>query len=217
MAQSEDPPAEVQEISEEQFNSMSEQERLIEAGKRAQQAAGLQQMAQGLMDKAKVATDPAEREKLLQDAHSKEVAAHGNSKMARMLQSGTFQGAAGGGGIGAGVAMGLGTVVGTLVGGVTAIPTTAVGGLVGAGVGFARGPFIKMGDPGQKKDANGKPVPGVPQAGGKDIGSASANATTNKENASPAGSRPGTSDGKPRKKPKKLEVRSGKDTQPKAS
>ena len=51
--------------------------------------------------------------------------------------------------MGAGVGAGLGTVVGSLVGGVTAIPTTGLGLLVGAGTGAIHGPWVKI--PGKKE------------------------------------------------------------------
>lgn len=80
----------------------------------------------------------------MQEAYNKELEAHGNSKRARILTSGTFQGAAGGAGIGGAVGMGLGTVVGTVVGGVATLPGVLVGGLVGAGTGVIHGPWIKL-------------------------------------------------------------------------
>ncbi|KAF2768193.1 hypothetical protein EJ03DRAFT_255605, partial [Teratosphaeria nubilosa] len=85
-----------------------------------------------------------ERQRMLQAAYDKEIEAHGQSKFARRLQSGPWQGGVGGAGIGGGVGMGVGTVVGTLVGGVVSLPTTALGGLVGMGVGGIHGPFVKL-------------------------------------------------------------------------
>lgn len=81
----------------------------------------------------------------------REIEAHGNSKKARLLSSGGFQGAVGGAGIGGAVGVGLGTVVGTVVGGVTSIPTTLLGGLVGGGVGAIHGPWIKLTGSGKGK------------------------------------------------------------------
>lgn len=52
--------------------------------------------------------------------------------------------------------MGLGTVVGTLVGGVASIPTTGLGILAGATAGAIHGPFIKVGGE-EKKWENAKP------------------------------------------------------------
>ncbi|PPJ56404.1 hypothetical protein CBER1_00690 [Cercospora berteroae] len=111
-----------------------------------QNVAKAQNMAKELKEKAAKASSPAERERLFKEAYEKEVEANGHSKMARRMQSGTWQGLFGGGGIGAGVGMGLGTVLGLLVGGILSIPTTAIGGLVGASTGAIHGPWIKVGD-----------------------------------------------------------------------
>jgi uncharacterized membrane protein len=46
--------------------------------------------------------------------------------------------------VGTGLGTGVGAVVGTLVGGVTAIPTTTVGLLVGVGTGAIHGPWVKV-------------------------------------------------------------------------
>ncbi|KAF2250193.1 hypothetical protein BU26DRAFT_297025 [Trematosphaeria pertusa] len=118
---------------------------LKEAAAAAEKALAAQSMANSLKETAKSITDSKKREKMLTDAYNKEVEAHGNSKKARMLQSGAFQGTMGGAGIGGAVGIGVGTVVGTVVGGLTAIPTTGLGALVGTGVGAIHGPFIKLG------------------------------------------------------------------------
>ena len=95
---------------------------------------------------------------MMQEAYSKELEANGNSKRARILSSGTFQGAAGGAGIGTAVGMGLGTITGTLVGTVATIPGVLVGGLIGAGTGVIHGPWIKLGgkDKGKGAEADTK-------------------------------------------------------------
>lgn len=93
---------------------------------------------------------------MMQEAYDKELEAHGNSKRARVLTSGTFQGAAGGAGIGTAVGMGLGTVTGTLVGVVATVPGVLVGGLVGAGTGVIHGPWIKLGGKGKGKGGEQK-------------------------------------------------------------
>ena len=49
-----------------------------------------------------------------------------------------------GGGVGAGVASGLGVTVGAVVSGLTAIPTTGLGMLIGAGTGLVHGPWVKF-------------------------------------------------------------------------
>ncbi|KAF2109992.1 hypothetical protein BDV96DRAFT_584932 [Lophiotrema nucula] len=124
---------------------LPDEKALKQAAMASQAAMDAQSTAQSLKSAAASITDPKKREKMLRDAYNKELEAHGNSRKARMLSSGAFQGAVGGGGIGGTVALGVGTVVGTVVGGVTAIPATGLGALIGTGVGAARGPFIKLG------------------------------------------------------------------------
>jgi hypothetical protein len=97
-----------------------------------------------LRQKVSTITDPKERERIVKEAYNKELEAHGDSKFARMIRSGAWQGLFAGGGIGAGVGVGVGTVVGTVVGGVVSIPTTALGGLIGSGVGALHGPWITL-------------------------------------------------------------------------
>ncbi|KAK4902622.1 hypothetical protein LTR27_000560 [Elasticomyces elasticus] len=121
-----------------------EKEQLMQALAAHESANGLLQRALSLKDTAMKAMNPQERQRMMQEAYDKEVEANGQSKWARRLQSGPWQGGAGGAGIGAGVGAGLGTVIGTVVGGVAALPTTAVGGLVGMGVGGITGPFVKL-------------------------------------------------------------------------
>ncbi|KAF2262134.1 hypothetical protein CC78DRAFT_324151 [Lojkania enalia] len=133
-------------------NGLPDEERLKEAATAAQKALDAQSTAQPLKDAASSITDSKRREKLLLDAYNKEVEAHGNSKKARMLSSGAFQGATGGAGIGGAVGLGVGAIVGTLVGGLTAIPTTGLGALVGSGVGAIHGPFIKLPPVGGSKE-----------------------------------------------------------------
>lgn len=125
---------------------LPDEERLKEAAAAAEKAIAAQGMANKLRETASSFTDPKKREKMLTDAYNKEMEAHGNSKKARLLQSGAFQGTIGGAGIGGAVSAGVGTLVGTVVGGVTAIPVTGLGALAGAGVGAIHGPFIKLGN-----------------------------------------------------------------------
>jgi hypothetical protein len=131
--------------------AMPEDDRLAAAASAAQAAASANSLASTLRSKASLLTNPAERSRLMQEAYNKEMEANGNSKRARILTSGTFQGAAGGAGIGTAVGMGLGTITGTLVGTVATIPGVLVGGLVGAGTGVIHGPWIKLGG-GKGKD-----------------------------------------------------------------
>ena len=121
-----------------------EKDQLLQALAAQQNANGLLQKALSLKDTAMKAMNPQERQRMMQEAYDKEVEANGQSKWAKRLQSGPWQGGMGGAGIGGGVGMGVGTVVGALVGGVAALPTTALGGLVGMGVGGITGPFVKL-------------------------------------------------------------------------
>ena len=111
----------------------------------AKRVADAQKTAANLRQRATNAVNPKERFRLLQEAYSKEVEAAGQSKLAKRLSSGVWQGGTAGGGIGAGIAMGLGAVTGTLVTGLVSIPTVLLGGLVGAGVGGLHGPWFKLG------------------------------------------------------------------------
>ncbi|KAK4547997.1 hypothetical protein LTR36_010717 [Oleoguttula mirabilis] len=119
-------------------------EQLLKALAAQQNATGLLQKAQNIKDKAIKCLDPKERQRMIQEAYDKEVEANGQSKFARRLQSGAWQGGAGGAGAGVAVGTGLGTVVGALVGGVASLPTTALGGLIGVGVGGIHGSFVKL-------------------------------------------------------------------------
>lgn len=141
----------VAELKDIASNADAPEDKLQAAAAQAEAALASYSTASSLREAAAAIRDPAKREKYLRDAYNKEIEAHGNSKKARMLQSGAFQGTVGGAGIGAVVAGGLGTVVGTLVGTVTAVPATAVGGLVGAGVGLGHGSWIKLGKVGEGK------------------------------------------------------------------
>ncbi|KAG9188557.1 hypothetical protein G6011_02480 [Alternaria panax] len=150
--------------------SDSPEDKLKEAAASAESALASAKTASSLRSAAETIKDPKKREKYLQDAYNKEIEAHGNSKKARVLSSGAFQGSVGGGGIGMAVGAGLGTVVGTLVGTVATIPTTAVGTLVGAGVGGVHGPWVKLG--GGKKDDKDKDKDKDGQAEGGESGEA---------------------------------------------
>ena len=123
---------------------MSDQERFNKQVEAAQKARSAQATAKDWKEKAMKCMDGKERRKMLQNAYDHEVEAHGHSKYAKRLQSGTWQGGAAGMGIGAGVGAGLGTVVGTLVGGLVSVPTTAVGTLTGIAVGGIHGPFFHL-------------------------------------------------------------------------
>lgn len=219
------PNVDIDNMSEEALKAMPEDERLMQAAQAAKASAQAQGYADSLRAKAKMITDPKERERMVQEAYDNEVKANGMSRKAKFLKSGTFQGAAGGAGIGGVVGMGLGTVVGTLVGTVATIPTTAVGGLIGTGVGAIHGPFIKLG--GDKKKGEKDQVVQVPQAeidngsvvvdektgqvkakDPEELKKAAAAAEQAAQISKAQQRRPTTRpDGTPRKPPKKLEVR----------
>ena len=197
-----------------------------------------QKTAEDLKQRAKNAVNPKERIRLLKEAYSKEVEAHGQSKYAKRLQSGTWQGATAGGGIGGGVALGTGAAVGTLVTGLVSIPTVLVGGLVGAGVGGIHGPWITFGggskkeeppmseeeihaqavkeaerlDQAVEKGANTVPVP--PELDEGENGAQAAEGEERPPGPSRQNSAPSGLEGTPEKrKPKKLQVRSGNEVQ----
>lgn len=191
--------------------------KLQEAASQAEAALSQYKTASSLRSLAETVRDPAKREKYLQDAYDNEIKAHGNSKKARMLSSGAFQGSVGGGGIGMAVGAGLGTVVGTLVGTVATIPTTAVGTLVGAGVGGVRGPWIKL-DKGQGKETKEGLEEHPPSGEAKDRAGAADEGIPDPQALREAADKiaearrqgDGQGDGgekKEKKKPRKLEVR----------
>lgn len=229
--------------SEADIKNLPDADRLAQAAEAAKQAASADGIVNTLRQKAAAITNPQERERLLTEAINKESVAHGLSKKARILQSGSFQGAVSGAGIGAATSAGLGTVVGTLVGGVTSIPATLVGGLVGGGVGLIHGPWIKLpagilggggGKDGKDGGEDGEQIMQVPQqaidrgavlvddkTGSvtiKDPDALKDAAAAAEQAAKVAGQQQGKPDkqsqGKggagEKKKPKKLEVRSGK-------
>ena len=129
-----------------------DQTRLEKSIAAAQKVVEYQKSAAALKERAKNAVNPKERIRLLKEAYNKEVAAHGQSKLAKRLSSGVWQGGTAGGGIGAGIAMSLGALTGTLVTGLVSIPTVLLGGLVGAGVGGIHGPWFTLGLGGDKKE-----------------------------------------------------------------
>lgn len=157
--------------------------------------------------KAMAITDSKQREKMLKEAFDTEMEANGHSKMAKRMQSGTWQGLGFGGGIGAATGLGLGTGLGVLLGAITAVPTTGIGMLVGSGVGAFHGPWVKLGgkevkfeeaDPEQIVDA-------LEEEREKQ-------ARTRIEERAPSPPKDSTPvarlDATPRRKPRKLEIRS---------
>lgn len=220
---------------------VNDKEQLMKALAAQQNATGLLAKASALKDKAQKCLNPKERQQMLQDAYDNEIEAHGQSKIASRMQSGVWQGGVGGAGIGGGVGMGLGTVVGTLVGGVVSVPTTALGGLVGMGVGGIHGPFIKLNqkkaqEVAEREKAKGKCPEEIERAvraeavvedGGEgesditQLDSGTAKMNLQRQRSSPSGSRPRRAEAaieqspdKPRKKPRKLEIRCGSNSAP---
>ena len=211
----------VQMPSEADLKSLSEDERLKMAQQASQAASSAMSMVESLKSKAALLTDPKERERVLSEAYDREVDAKGLTKKARILKSGTFQGALGGAGIGVASGMGLGTVLGAVVGTVVSVPTTAVGGLVGAGTGAFHGPWIKFGGEKGKEGENEEKLVQVPQqaidSGAVQVDDKSGQVKVNdpealKEAASGRAAEQKSPTGAPseRKKPKKLEIRSNK-------
>ena len=238
--------AQLMQTIQKQGPDIPEKEKLLQALDAQQKANGLLSKALSLKDTAMKCMNPAERQRMLQEAYDKEIEANGQSKWARRLTSGYWQGGMGGAGIGGGVGAGLGTVVGTVVGTVAAVPTTALGGLIGIGVGGIHGPFVKLNqkkakEVAEREKAKGKSDEEIAEAvqreAGEEVvdeavndardlsstGGAGADGGLEMEERRPSESndsgaasrpnRPRRDPNAPRKKPKKLEIRSGgKDT-----
>jgi len=212
--------------TEDDLKQMSEDERLKEATEADISASSIAGMVNDLRSKASMVTNPSERDRLLTEAFNGEVQVRGLSKKARVLKSGTFQGAIGGAGIGAATGVGLGTITGTVVGTVATIPTTLLGGLVGSGVGMFHGPWLKLGGGGDKKEGDDDSITQIPQEaidkGLAQINEKSGQVTAQNPDAlksfiakqeghAPAEQKEQGSENKPeRRKPKKLEIRSNK-------
>ncbi|KXT03933.1 hypothetical protein AC578_9232 [Pseudocercospora eumusae] len=168
---------------------------LLETISAMQQMSKLQETAQRLKDKAASVSNAQERERLFKEAYDKEVEAHGHSKMARRMQSGTWQGLFGGGGVGAGIGMGIGALLGTIVGGAASVATVPLGALTGAGVGAWHGPWIKVGNI-QKRFEDASPEEVV--------------SALEQEKQPESQGEPGNGVPAQKKKPRKLEIRSQK-------
>jgi hypothetical protein len=146
-------------INSETHGKVPDRQHAIEYVKNLQAINEAKDTAQSLREKASTIADPEERKRTLNDAYAKEMEANGLSKLAQRMQSGPWQGFAGGAGLGSAVSLGLGTVVGTLVGGVLSVPMVGLGALVGTGVGAVHGPFVKIGGKEKKWDeANAEEV-----------------------------------------------------------
>ncbi|TID26083.1 glycoside hydrolase family protein [Venturia nashicola] len=133
------------------------EKQLAEAAEYAQKAHLSQAAAAEAQQRADEADDDTIKEKALEEVEKHEKTANEHIEKAKVIESGALQGAFAGAGIGAATGMGLGTALGTVVGGVTAIPLTGLGALVGAGSGAIHGPWLKMP---RFKDENGDKVGG---------------------------------------------------------
>jgi hypothetical protein len=100
--------------------------------------------AEKVRAKANETADPELKRKFEHEAAELDKKAQRFLKIANRLENGALQGAGAGAGIGAATGLGLGAVVGTIVGGVAAVPTTLLGGLIGAGTGAIHGPGVKF-------------------------------------------------------------------------
>ncbi|KAF2163836.1 hypothetical protein M409DRAFT_26016 [Zasmidium cellare ATCC 36951] len=127
-------------------NGPSDEEVRQHSAEAAQKSLEAQQAAYELRQAANGAADPEERQKLLEEALDKEIAAESFGKTAKYLRSGTFQGFAVGTGMGIAPGASLGALTGTLVGGVTSLITGGLGGAIGAVTGAIHGPFWNMGE-----------------------------------------------------------------------
>ncbi|RDW82822.1 hypothetical protein BP6252_03934 [Coleophoma cylindrospora] len=125
---------------------------LAKINERVKSAQEAQDAATKARQRAEETSDAEEKQSAIEEAVKNEKKAVSEMKAVQRLQSGVWQGGAGGAGIGAGVGMGLGTVVGSLVGGVAAIPTTSLGLLAGMGTGAIHGPWVKLGMGDKKED-----------------------------------------------------------------
>ena len=230
MAPSSD-PSKVHIPTEAELKSLSKDDRLAQAKQASESAGWASRMVDTLRSKAALLTDPKERQRVLTEAYKRELEARGLTRKAKILSSGTLQGAAGGAGIGAATGAGLGTAVGTLVGTVASVPTTLVGGLAGAGTGAIHGPWFRLdgGDSAKGKDSGeGEKLVQVPQEAidsGAALVDESTGQVTVKDSSAlkDAPSMPAevmsagkkttsTGNASEKKKPKKLEVRSKKST-----
>ena len=216
--------------TEAELKSLSKDERLAQADQATKSASWASKMVETLRSKAALLTDPKERQRVLTEAYQRELEARGLTRKAKILSSGTVQGATGGAGIGAATGAGLGTAVGTLVGTVAAVPTTLVGGLVGAGTGAIHGPWFRLdgGDSAKGKDGGeGAKLQQIPQeaidSGAVAVNESTGQVTVKDSNALkdapsipaeslPAGQKSTNGNASEKRKPKKLEVRSKKST-----
>jgi hypothetical protein len=117
-----------------------------ESSKAANSALEAQKKAKKLKDSAAGASDPEERQKLMEQAMDAQIEAESFGKTAKYMRSGTFQGMAVGTGLGVAPGASLGALTGTLVGGVSSTILGGLGAGVGSAAGFMHGPFVNLGE-----------------------------------------------------------------------
>jgi hypothetical protein len=141
------------------------QQQLDEAVESAVEGGRIQERADQTRKRAKETDDKDEKAALEREAKELDAQAKRQLQTTKRIQSGFWQGLGFGAGIGAGSGMAVGTAAGVLLGGVLAVPTTVVGGLVGAGAGAIHGPWAKLtrGDKGLKIEEAEPEEPGAIQ------------------------------------------------------
>jgi hypothetical protein len=225
------PGTKVQLPTENDLRNLTKDERLQQASQAFAAASKSQSLVESLRSKAALLTNPTERNRVLSEAYEREVEARGLTKKAKILESGTFQGAASGAGIGVASAMGLGTGLGVVLGTVVSVPTGLLGTLVGAGTGAIHGPWIKLRGLGGGDGKEEEKVVQVPQeaidSGAVEVNEKSgdvkvkdpgalekalqwAQGLTQEKEKTKGIDDPNKSEGGEKRKPKKLEVRSNK-------
>jgi hypothetical protein len=197
-------------------SDMPSREEMMQTIESLQKAQKAQSTANSLREKAKAMTSSTQREKMLKEAFDKEVEANGHSKMARRMQSGGWQGFGFGGGIGAATGLGIGTGLGALLGAITAVPTTGLGMLIGTGVGAIHGPWVKLGG---GKNGEVEEVPFEDADTGRVVDALEAERKAQLDREAATSETPSekveasaTTEGTPRRKPRKLEIRSKKNS-----
>ena len=141
------------------------QQKLDEVVEHAVAGGRIQERADQTRKRAEETDDPEERATLEKEAEALDTQAKRQLQTLQRLQSGVWQGMGAGAGIGASSGIALGTATGMVVGGVLAVPTTVLGGLVGAGTGAIHGPWVKLtrGDQGPKIEEADPEEPGAIQ------------------------------------------------------
>jgi hypothetical protein len=145
------------------------QKKLDQVIEYAIQGGRIQERADQTRQRAKETKNAEKRAALEREAGDLDKEAKQQLKTTQRLQSGVWQAFGAGAGIGASSGLAVGTATGVVVGGVLAVPTTLLGGLVGAGTGAIHGPWIKLtrGDEGPKIEKAKPKEPGAIQLVGR--------------------------------------------------